>query len=79
MGRRRMAPLQLEQTGDKLTGNFHGEKLEGTVEKSENGGSRLHFVAKDSEGGTDEFNATVVNGEMKGEVISTGSGNPDGA
>ena len=43
------APLQLEQTGDKLTGNFHGEKLEGTVSNSE-GGAKLHFVAKDSEG-----------------------------
>ena len=25
--------LQLEQTGEKLSGKFHGEKLEGTVEK----------------------------------------------
>ena len=69
-------PLQLEQTGDKLTGNFHGEKLEGTVEKSDGGGSKLHFVAKDNEGSTDEVTATVVNGEMKGEVVATGSGNP---
>ena len=29
--------LQLEQTGEKLTGKFHGEKLEGTVEKIEGG------------------------------------------
>ncbi len=70
-------PLQLEQTGEKLTGNFHGEKLEGTVEKGD-GGEKVHFVAKDSEGDTDEVTATVVNGEMKGEVVSTGSGNPTG-
>ena len=66
-------PLQLEQTGTKLTGNFHGDKLEGTVEEG-----KVHFVAKDSEGDTDEVTATVVNGEMKGEAVSTGSGNPTG-
>jgi acetamidase/formamidase len=66
-------PLQLEQAGEKLTGNFHGEKLEGTVENG-----KVHFVAKDSEGDTDEVTATVVNGEMKGEDVSAGSENPAG-
>ena len=41
-------------------------------------GHKLHFVAKDSEGDTDEVTATVVNGEMKGEDIATGGGNPTG-
>ncbi|HEX5282998.1 MAG TPA: acetamidase/formamidase family protein, partial [Bryocella sp.] len=36
------APLQLEQTGTKLTGKFHGDKLEGTVD-----GAKVHFVAMD--------------------------------
>src|SRR6185437_7524328 len=62
------APLQLQQDGTKLTGNFHGEKLEGTVDAG-----KVHFVAKDNEGSTDEMNATVANGEMKGEIVATGS------
>jgi acetamidase/formamidase len=69
------APLQLEQAGSKLTGNFHGEKLDGTVDSVDGGAEKVHFVAKDSEGDTDEVNATVANGEMKGEVVATGSGN----
>ncbi|HTV08581.1 MAG TPA: acetamidase/formamidase family protein [Candidatus Aquilonibacter sp.] len=68
------APLQLEQAGQKLTGNFHGEKLEGTVEKLEDGGVKLHFVAKDGEGDVDEGNATVADGEMKGEVVTSENG-----
>ena len=67
------AGLQLTQDGKKLTGTFHGEKLEGTVE-----GDKVHFVAKDSEGDADEVTATVTNGEMKGEDVSTGSFNPTG-
>jgi amidase len=63
--------LQLEQAGEELTGNFHGNKVEGTV-----GGGKLHFVAKDSEGDSDEVNATVANGEMKGEIVSTNTTNP---
>jgi len=68
-GTRVYAPLQLEQTGSKLTGNFHGNKLEGTVE-----GSKLHFIAKrDTE--VDEFNATAAGDEMKGEVLVTDTKN----
>ena len=64
-GTQMYAPLQLEQTGTKLAGNFHGNKLEGTAESG-----KLHFVAQqDTE--VDEFNATVSGGEMKGEVVVT--------
>lgn len=63
--------LQLEQAGDKLTGNFHGDKLEGTVD-----GAKVHFVAKGGDGFTSEANATVVNGEMKGEVVGTDASDP---
>ena len=64
-GTRMYAPLQLQQTGTRVTGNFHGNKLEGTAESG-----KLHVVAKqDTE--VDEFNATVSGGEMKGEVVVT--------
>jgi amidase len=67
------APLQLQQDGEKLTGNFHGEKLEGTVENSE-GGQKVHFVVKYSDGSSDDVNATVANGEMKGEALTSENG-----
>jgi hypothetical protein len=46
--------LLLEQHGEKLTGNFDGDKLEGTAS-----GDRIHFLAKDEHGGTEEGNAAV--------------------
>lgn len=72
-GTQMYVPLQLEQAGAKLTGNFRGDKLEGTVE-----GEKVHFVAKDREGDSNEVTATAANGEMKGEVIATSTGNPTG-
>ena len=55
--------LLLEQQGEKLTGNFDGDKLEGSVS-----GGRIHFLAKDQRGGTEEGNATVSGGTMTGSV-----------
>ena len=43
--------LELEQRGEKLTGNFDGDKLEGTVN-----GSAIQFLAKDDRGGTEDAN-----------------------
>jgi len=63
------AGLQLEQAGEKVTGNFHGEKLEGTFADG-----KLHFVAKYPDGSSDEVNATVANGEMKGEAVTSENG-----
>src|ERR1700754_3898719 len=40
-GTQTYAPLQLEQSGEKLKGTFHGQKLEGTVDAG-----KVHFVAK---------------------------------
>src|SRR5581483_61462 len=72
-GTQMYVPLQLDQAGKKLTGKFRGDKLEGTVD-----GEKVHFVAKDSEGDSNEVTATAANGEMKGEVIATSTGNPTG-
>lgn len=64
--------LQLTQAGDKVTGNFHGQKLEGTFADG-----KLHFVAKYDDGSSDDVTATVANGEMKGEVVTSDNGQHD--
>src|SRR5258705_1638752 len=56
--------LLLEQQGEKLTGNFDGDKLEGGVS-----GGRIHFLAKDEHGGTEEGNATASGGTVTGSAI----------
>jgi amidase len=63
--------LLLEQQGEKLTGNFDGDKLEGTAS-----GGRVHFLAKDEHGGTEEGNATVSGGTMTGSVIFVDTSDP---
>src|SRR5258708_25554104 len=63
--------LLLEQQGEKLTGNFDGDKLEGTAS-----GGHVHFLAKDEHGGTEEGNATVSGSTMTGSVIFMDSSDP---
>jgi amidase len=63
--------LLLEQQGEKLTGNFDGDKLEGSVS-----GGRIHFLAKDEHGGTEEGNSTLSDGAMAGSVIFVDSSDP---
>ncbi|HEY4815612.1 MAG TPA: hypothetical protein VIH58_13075, partial [Chthoniobacterales bacterium] len=43
-------PMELTQQGDKFTGKFGGDKLEGTLS-----GKSIHFLAKDEHGGTEEL------------------------
>jgi amidase len=56
--------LNLTQSGDKLTGDFDGDKLEGTVS-----GNAIHFLAKDEEGGTEECNATLEGDTLSGTLL----------
>src|SRR6266436_1762483 len=63
--------LLLEQRGEKLTGNFDGDKLEGSVTDG-----RIHFLAKDGHGGTEEGNATVNGGTITGSLIFMDSSDP---
>src|ERR1043166_10205601 len=65
------AQMELDQQGDKLTGKFGGDKLEGTVK-----GNTIHFLAKDQEGGSEEINATLQNGAMAGTAIFTDGSDP---
>jgi amidase len=52
--------LDIEVQGQQITGEYFGDKLEGSVD-----GSAIHFVAKDSSGGTSK-----VDGALKGSVLS---------
>ncbi len=61
--------MELQQEREKLTGNFDGDKLEGTVK-----GTLISFLAKDEEGGTDEGKATVDRGTITGTVVFTHPG-----
>jgi amidase len=63
--------MELKEEGGKLTGEFGGDKLEGTVT-----GSAVHFVAKDEQGGSEECTASVKDGEMSGTIVFTDGGDP---
>jgi amidase len=63
--------LELEQKDRKLTGNFDGDKLEGTLT-----GNAIHFVAKDEHGGTEEVTATVSGDTFSGSVVFTDGSDP---
>lgn len=63
--------LELEQQGDRLTGNFGGDKLEGSVS-----GATIHFLAKDDHGGTEEGRGTLTGGTVFGTVIFTNGDDP---
>jgi amidase len=56
--------MELSQEGGKLTGNFDGDKLEGTLN-----GNSLHFLAKDDRGGTEELTATLQSGAISGAIV----------
>lgn len=58
--------FELKEEGDKITGTFQGAKLEGTLT-----GNSLHFLAKDSQGGTEECTTVVQGVTMSGSIIFT--------
>jgi acetamidase/formamidase len=64
--------MELDQQGEKLTGNFGGDKLEGTVN-----GNAIHFLAKDDQGGTEELTGTVQGGAISGTMIFIDSDDKD--
>ena len=56
--------MEINQQADKLTGNFDGDKLEGTLT-----GNAIHFLAKDERGGTEELTGTFEAGAISGTII----------
>jgi len=64
--------LQLNQQGDKLTGEFDGDRLEGTVS-----GGAIRFLAKDARGNTAKCDATIASAILSGTIVFTDSDDPD--
>src|SRR5580700_7285611 len=56
--------LELKQDGDKLTGNFDGDKLEGTIQNGS-----IHFLAKDDQNGTEECTAKLQGDTLSGTLV----------
>jgi hypothetical protein len=63
--------MELKQEGEKLSGDFGGDKLEGTVK-----GNAIYFFAKDEEGGTDELKGTLQGTTITGTVVFTHPDDP---
>jgi amidase len=69
--------LELKDDAGKLTGDFGGDKLEGTITANS-----VHFLAKDEEGGSEECTATIrpladySSAELSGTFIFINAGNP---
>lgn len=55
LGNPAYSKLELTQSGDKLTGNFNGDKLQGQVQ-----GANLHLLSTDDQGNTGEANAQIT-------------------
>jgi amidase len=62
--------MEIEQQGQKITGRFFGEKLEGSLD-----GGAIHFVAKDKAGGTRKVDGSLKNGVLAGTVVDTDAAN----
>jgi acetamidase/formamidase len=61
----------LEQQGEKLTGNFDGDKLEGNATAG-----NIHFLAKDENGGSEEATGTAQGDTISGNIIFKDSSDP---
>jgi amidase len=64
--------LELKQDGDKLTGNFDGDKLEGTLQSGS-----IHFLAKDDQNGTEECTAKVQGDTISGTLLFSNADDPE--
>jgi amidase len=64
--------MELNQRGDKITGNFGGDRLEGALT-----GNSIHFLAKDEQGGAEELTATVKGGSISGTIVFVDAGDPE--
>jgi len=64
--------MELKQEGEKLSGNFGGDKLEGALK-----GNAVYFMATDEEGGTDEGKGTLQGGTITGTVVFTHRNDPE--
>jgi amidase len=58
--------LDIEVQGQKITGEYFGDKIEGSLD-----GSAIHFVAKDSSGGTSKIDGALKGSVLSGTVVET--------
>lgn len=63
--------LDLTQRGDKLTGNFDGDKLEGAVL-----GNSIYFLATSDQGDSEEGTATVQGDSLFGTIVHIDAAGP---
>ena len=63
--------LTLQLENGKLSGNFAGDKLEGTL-----GGNSIHFIARDEDSNTSEFTGTLNGNSIAGKLVETDVSNP---
>ncbi len=64
--------LELKQDGEKLTGNFDGDKLEGTIQSGS-----IHFLAKDDQNGTEECTAKLQGDTISGTLVFANADDPE--
>ncbi len=65
--------MELNQDGEKLSGNYSGDKLtSGTMS-----GGVIHLLATSDDGTTSELNATLKDGVITGNAIETDPNNKD--
>jgi amidase len=58
--------LDIEQHGRNITGQFYGDKFDGSVD-----GNAIHFVAKSSSGGTEKVDGALKKGVLSATVVET--------
>ena len=64
-------PMDLAQRGEKISGTYDGQKLEGSFK-----GGALHFEAKDDMGGQ-IVDGTLVDGALSGKVVDYDNANKE--
>jgi amidase len=64
--------LELKQGGDKLTGDFDGDKLEGSIQNGS-----IRFLAKDDQNGTEECTAKVQGDTISGTLVFANGDDPE--
>ena len=63
--------LSLQQQGEKLTGTFQGDKLEGSLS-----GGTVHFVARDDDGNSATVDAKLAGGALTGTMVLADADDP---
>jgi hypothetical protein len=56
--------LDIEQQGRKITGQFYGDKFDGSVD-----GNEIHFIAKSDSGGIEKVDGTLKKGVLSATVV----------